>query len=204
MPSSQVKPVNFILLGDPAAGKATQGALLAKKFKLFDFDMGQELAHLRARNKKIDRLLKSYNDRGKLTPTSIARKILRDTITSVPAHQGILFDGHPKMLGEAKIAAQLLKKKHRLEPLVLYITIPAHEVVRRVQARKGYFKGKYGKRGDDSEAGLKNRARYYRKNIAQVVSFFESHYQFHRINGLGTPREVHDRIMKVVNKFTNE
>src|SRR5688572_4517963 len=135
------KPLNIILLGDPAAGKATQGALLAKKFKLYDFDMGKELARLRAKDKKINTLLKDYNDKGKLTPTSIARKILRDTIASVSDQQGILFDGHPKMLGEAKIAARLLKQKHRTDPLVIYISIPLDETVRRIQARTGYFKG---------------------------------------------------------------
>ena len=37
------KPFNLILLGDPAAGKATQVALIVKRYGMFDFDMGHEL-----------------------------------------------------------------------------------------------------------------------------------------------------------------
>ena len=35
-------PLNIILLGDPAAGKATQSKLLMQKFPLYDLDMGKE------------------------------------------------------------------------------------------------------------------------------------------------------------------
>ena len=39
-------PLNIILLGDPAAGKATHGKFLADKYKLYDLDMGRELRQL--------------------------------------------------------------------------------------------------------------------------------------------------------------
>ncbi len=202
MPKAPAQPpMNLILLGDPAAGKATQGALLVKKFHLYDFDMGKEIAHLGKKDKQVDRAVKDYQDKGKLTPTWVPRRILRDTINNVPQKQGILFDGHPKMLGEAKIAAQLLKHNLRTEPLVIYISIPLDETVKRIKSRQGYFRGKFSKRADDSDEGLKNRARYYRKNIAEVVAFFQAKYQFEKINGLGTEQLVHKRIMAVVNNW---
>jgi len=201
---TQRQPFNLILLGDPAAGKATQAAFLAKKYKLFDFDMGKEIAHLRTLDKHVDLLLKDYQDKGKLTPTRIARKILRGTITAVPKKQGILFDGHPKMLGEAKIATQMLKRLHRTDPLVIYLSIPLDETVQRMHDRVGYFKGKYGKRDDDSDAALKNRVRYYRKNIAQVLEFFQSKYRFEKISALGSKREVQQRILHVLQEFLDQ
>ncbi len=195
------RPINIILLGDPAAGKATQAALLTKKYHLYDFDMGKAIALLRTKNKKINRLLRDYQDKGKLTPTFIARKILRDVITSVPMRRGILFDGHPKMLGEAKIVARLIKQQKRKDPVVIYLSIPIDETVKRMQDRVGYFKGKYGKRLDDSDAALKNRVRYYRKNITQVVAFFQRLYSFKKISGLGTPKLVHARILKTITQL---
>ena len=39
-------PLNIILLGDSAAGKATHGKYLAKKYRLYDLDMGRELRGL--------------------------------------------------------------------------------------------------------------------------------------------------------------
>lgn len=194
-------PLNIILLGDPAAGKATQGALLAKRFKLFDFDMGKELSRRRTQDKVLHQALRRKTDIGQLTPTAFVRQILRETIANVPANRGLLFDGHPKMLGEAKIATRLLKQQHRADPLVIYLSIPLEETVKRMHDRVGYFKGKFGKRADDSDAALKNRVRYYRKNITQVVAFFQSKYQFEKISALGSPEEVNKRIMTVINQF---
>ncbi len=47
MATKKFPPFNLILLGDPGAGKATQAAYFAKKYNMFDFDMGKELTLLR-------------------------------------------------------------------------------------------------------------------------------------------------------------
>jgi len=203
-PAYPASPLNIVLLGDPAAGKATQAALLVKKFKLFDFDMGKELSQRRNHDGQLHSVLQKNTDKGNLTPTAIVRGILRETIGAVPAKKGILFDGHPKMLGEAKLVVNLLKAQHRSDPLVMYLSIPLDETVRRMHDRSGYFKGKFGKRADDSDLALKNRVRYYRKNITQVVNFFESKYHFKKISGLGSQAEVQERVLAAVEEFLNE
>src|SRR3989344_4844417 len=153
--------LNIILLGEPASGKATQAKFLAKKYNLFDFDMGRELRLARKKDKRIDRSLKRTTDHGKLTPTSIVRQILKERIFKTKKNKGILFDGHPKMIGEAKLAHKWLKQKGSKESdiLVLYISIPYEEVVKRMLGREEYFKGKYSKRADDNEKALRNRAK---------------------------------------------
>lgn len=193
------KPIyNIVLLGDPAAGKATQAVRLVKKYKLFDFDMGRELSSLRSRDKQINTLLQKNNDQGKLTPTSVVRKILKDTISGIPSSSGILFDGHPKMLGEAKLVRSLMLKAKRTPPLIIYLSIPIEETVKRIQGRKGYFNGKFGKRADDNARALRNRTKYYRTNIAQVIDYFSERYPFVKISGLGTKTEVARRIDEAV------
>lgn len=194
-------PLNLILLGDPGAGKATQAAFFAKKYKMFDFDMGRELTLLREKSKTADAVMKRSNDKGMLTPTTIVRKINRQAVLETPKSKGILFDGHPKMLGEAIIISRLLKDTKRTNPLVLYLKIPSNEVVTRIQKRKGYYNTKFNQRADDSTAGLKNRAKYYRKNIAEVVNFFQSKYTFAHIDGAGTRAEVRARIQKAIDFY---
>lgn len=200
MPSKLVKKesVNIILLGDPAAGKATQAKFLVKKYSLFDFDMGNELNLLRQKDKKVDEALKAKTDVGHLSPTQIVRDILRQKIASTPPEQGILFDGHPKMLGEAQLVSNLLKEQGRSNPIVIYLSIPKDETVKRMTARAGYDQGKFGKRADDSIAALKNRVAYYRKNVSQVIDFFSKKYIYKKISGLGNKTEVRDRINEVL------
>ena len=110
----QTQPLNIILLGDPAAGKATHGEFLAKKFKLYDLDMGRELRSLEHNHKlrKKYRLDKTL-DSGKLTPTELVRNLLHDKIHSTSKNQGILFNGTPKMIGEAKLVAKWLRQEKR-------------------------------------------------------------------------------------------
>jgi adenylate kinase len=197
----KLPPFTIVLLGDPAAGKATQAEYLSKQYNLYDFDMGKELAKLRRRDKEINHNLKTNNDKGKMTPTKIARGILKETIEKVPASKGILFDGHPKMLGEAKMASNLLKSHKRLPPVVIYISIPIEETIKRMADRVGYFAGKYGKRADDNNQALKNRVKYYRTNIADVVNFFSSVYEFHKISGLGSRLQVRQEINRIVKSY---
>lgn len=197
----RTQPFNLIILGDPGAGKATQAAYISKKYKMLDFDMGRELALLRERDKNFSKIQARTGDRGILTPTKIVRRINREKVLGTPLSKGILFDGHPKMLGEAKIISRMLKTKKRLDPLVIYIKIPSAEVIKRIQKRKGYYRTKFNKRADDSTAALKNRAKYYRKNISEVISFFKTKYHYKMINGMGTRTEVRHQIQEILDDF---
>ncbi len=193
--------LNLILLGDPGAGKATQAAYFARKYKMYDYDMGRELTLLREKNKVADAVMKKNNDRGILTPTKIVRELNKKTILHTPPTKGILFDGHPKMVGEAKLISKMLKDTKRANPLVLYLRIPQQEVVKRIKNRKGYYNTKFNKRADDSVAGLHNRAKYYRKNIVEVVEFFKNTYTFANIDGVGTRTQVRARIQKAIDFY---
>lgn len=195
-------PINIILLGDPASGKATHGAFLAKNFNMYDLDMGRELRSI-SKNQilrkkyKLDKTL----EKGKLTPTRIVRKILFDKIHGTPKNQGLLLNGTPKMLGEAKLVAKWLKAEKRGNPLVIYLTIPHKEIIHRMTSRKEYFKGKFSKRPDDNKNALKNRIAYYKNNISEVVYFFKKHYEFKQISTLGTIKFARKKLFNFLNAY---
>jgi adenylate kinase len=184
--------LNLILLGDPASGKATQAARLVARYRLYDFDMGREVKRPAVRS-RYD--YKGTTARGGLTPTHVVRGILRRVIPSVPPGRGILFDGHPKMIGEAKLVANLLRENGRTGPLVIYLSIPISEALRRAKRRR---------RDDDAPEALKRRERYYRDQIRRVVAFFRKRYAFRKISGAGTPDAVWKRINKVVHQYASQ
>jgi adenylate kinase len=197
---------NLILLGDPASGKATQAQKLVDKYKLYDFDMGKELRKARRKDAKLEEVLEKTQDKGKLTPTKIVRQIHHDTIFNTAKKKGILFDGHPKMIGEAKLVHKWMNQVARNDGtvLVLYLNVPKKEIERRMLGRIEYFDGKYSKRADDNKQALKNRIKYYRDNISEVIKFFKSKYKYKLINGLGTEEEVFKRIEKAIHEFNKE
>ncbi len=181
-------PFNIILLGDPASGKGTQASRLAMEYGLYDLDMGKQL------RKPSIRKLFDYSKTtamGKLTPTVIVREIFTDVIHKVPARKGILFNGTPKMINEAKLVKRLLKQNGRMDPLVIYLTVPETETIKRMEVRK---------RDDDTIRALKNRRKYYKEQIRKVVIFFKKNYNVKTISGIGTEDIVARRIIAVVQK----
>ena len=191
-------PFNVILLGDPASGKGTQSARLARKYGMYDLDMGAEV-------KKPENLARyDYAHTtavGKLTPTVVVRNIFMEKIGGTSPDRGIVFSGTPKMINEAKLVERLLRKAKRSDPLVMYLAIPAKEILRRMRTRYVYIDGERVRRDDDNERALANRRRYYREQISNVVDFFQGRYKFRRISGMGSEREVAARIEAAIAKY---
>ncbi|MEK7161851.1 MAG: nucleoside monophosphate kinase, partial [Patescibacteria group bacterium] len=79
-------------------------------------------------------------NKGKLTPTELVRQLLRGQIHNVPKTQGLLLNGTPKMIGEAKLVAKWLKEEKRTKVLFIYLSIPLNETIKRMTGRKEYFK----------------------------------------------------------------
>jgi len=179
-------PFNVILLGDPASGKGTQAARLAKKYGMYNFDMGVEVRKPAVR-KKYD--YAKTTGQGNLTPTRVVREILKHTIRATPKSRGILFNGHPKMIGEARLVAKWLREAGRSDPFVMYLYVTKKDVLKRTGKRE---------RDDDNLKALRNRERYYREQIARVVKFFKARYDFARVSGRGSKALVWKRIQREV------
>jgi adenylate kinase family enzyme len=182
------KPFNLILLGDPASGKGTQAARLAKKYHFYDLDMGHEVRKPAA--------LAQYDYArttalGHLTPTAVVRNIFKRVIAATPAGKGILFNGNPKMINEAKLVARLLARAKRADPLVIYLRIPAREMFKRADRRN---------RDDDSARALRNRQKYYKEQITRVVAFFGERYTVKTISGMGTEAAVEKKIEAAIRR----
>lgn len=192
---------NLILLGDPASGKGTQSVRLARRYHLYNFDMGAEVRKPAVRT-KFD--YAKTTGAGNLTPTAVVRGILQTKIATVPRGQGILFNGHPKMIGEARLAAKWLREAGRSDPLVIYLSVPAGVTLQRAAKRKVRIDGKLVRREDDNGQALLNRRRYYREQVAQVVAFFKERYLFRKISGVGSEAEVYGRIAAAIEKYGHD
>lgn len=198
MKPAPTKPSNLILLGDPASGKGTQAARLVKKYHFYNLDMGHEVRKPAA--------LAQYDyakttARGHLTPTAVVRNIFKRVIAKTPARQGILFNGTPKMINEARLVARELSRAGRSDPLVIYLSIPKNEIFKRAEKRKEHINGVLTRRDDDSRAALLNRKRYYEEQVVHVVKFFKGRYHFKRISGMGTKAQVWARINAAIREY---
>lgn len=192
-------PLNIFLVGDLGAGKATQSVLLKKEFGLYEVDMGVEQEKQRRADPALDLIFRKTVDKGKLNPTKIYRLLLKNCIERVPVSQGILFDGHPKMPDEVKFAARLMKSAKRTRIIAIYLSVPWKVTVARNTQRTGYLGDK--RRADDTLEALKNRYKYVEASIKKARPVYKSLYPFAVVSGLGTVEEVHERVLKTINRL---
>lgn len=201
MSSPRKNIFNLILLGDPASGKGTQAARLVKKYHFYNLDMGDEV------RKPVALAQYDYAKTtaiGHLTPTVVVRNIFKRVIAAVPSQKGILFNGTPKMINEAKLVARELTRAKRADPLVIYLKISEREMFRRAAKRRISIHGKMIKRDDDSLGALHNRQKYYKEQIARVVVFFDEKYTVKHISGMGTQAAVAKKIEAAIRRYSKK
>lgn len=192
-------PLNIFLMGDLGSGKGTQSELLAKKFKLYKIDMGEEQEKQRKHDKQLDKIFRQTADMGAMSPTAVYRQLVTSAIKNVPGTQGIIFAGHPKMSREVHFVHKLLKEQHRQNAICIYISIPWKETIKRNLARAGYFGSK--KRADDSLKAINKRKRFSQAHLIKSKPIYKSFYPFKQISGMGTVEVVHKRVLAAIKEL---
>jgi adenylate kinase family enzyme len=198
MSAGKTEPITIILLGDIAAGKATHSHFLRRNYGCIELDMGRELRRMKKNHPKTAELLAGTMDRGKLAQTELVREIIQKFISRTPKNRGILFDGTPKMIGEARLVRKWLAESGRTSEniLVLYLKISKAEMIKRMHLR-----GAAEKRSDDTLAAVQNRIKYYKKNISAVSDFFKKHYAYKTVSSMGSIPQVEKNIEHEINTF---
>jgi len=212
------KTLNLVILGPQGSGKGTQAGLLAKKFELEHIetcDMLRELAREPSPlGEKVDRII---NKQGKLVPTRLFINLIKLRIQSLTRDQGIVFDGSPRRLVEAKILDELLVKLNRKIDKVFLLDISEIESVERLGKRRVCRKcdtnfvvglditknqtkcpkcgGKLYKRKDDTREGILARLKEYRKKTLAVANYYCKQGKLVIINGEQSIKKVHQDII---------
>jgi adenylate kinase len=188
-----MKIFNLILLGDPGAGKATQAKYIVNRYPILkEFDFGAWLRARTARDAKKFKIGETMA-KGILTPTNLAREKFREVIFKTPNGRGIFFNGNPKMLGEARLVRKWFRESGRENPLVIYLSIPKREMLKRLEIR-----AREEHRSDDELKHLTNRMKYYEKHIAPTVKFFQEVFQYKKVSGVGTREAVRKRLIRCI------
>ncbi len=120
--------MNLVLLGPPGAGKGTLAVQLAQKLGLVHLSTGDVLREEVARGTALGRQAGGYMQRGELVPDDIVLAMVRERVDT---QRGVLLDGFPRTLAQARGLESFLKLDK-----VVYLAIAKEEVVRRLSSRR--------------------------------------------------------------------
>lgn len=172
--------MNVVLLGIQGSGKGTQAQIMAERYNLAIFEMGDECRRLAKEDSELGHKIKKYIEQGALVPSQIVIEILDTFLQKTPKEQAVIFDGIPRNQKQQMAFDKLLKKWKR-KFIVINIQIPEEETVKRLLTRK---------RHDDTPEIIKNRIRIFQKNTHPTIESYRKKDKVIDINGNQTIKNV--------------
>ena len=127
---------DLVLFGPPGAGKGTQGALLAERFGLLRLSTGDVLRDAVRRGTRMGLEARRYMDVGELVPDDVILGIVRDYLAGEAVEQGVVFDGFPRTIPQARGLDALLAELHRPLRAVLVLEVDDETLVKRLSGRR--------------------------------------------------------------------
>ena len=204
------------MLGAPGAGKGTQAKKISKKFDIPHVSTGDILRKEIKNETELGREAKSFVESGKLVTDELVIEIIKSFIQGDSAENGFLMDGFPRNLAQAKKFAEMLEEIGTGLDHVINIAVDSSEIIGRIGMRRTCRKckkitsvaesnngtacpecgGELFIRKDDEEEVIAHRLEVYEKETRPLIEYYSKSGVLIDIDGLGTEREVTERILK--------
>jgi adenylate kinase len=125
----------IILLGAPGAGKGTQAAMLTEALGVPHVASGDLFRSALQKKTPLGLEAKKYMDQGLLVPDEVTIAMIRERLALPDGQEGVILDGFPRTLEQAKALDAALAEEGRAVDKVLYIKVPNEELVARLSGR---------------------------------------------------------------------
>lgn len=216
------KPLNFILIGRAGCGKGTQAKLLMKQFEnLVHISSGDLFRDLAKADSDVGERIRKILEEGGLPYDDLATMLWMYEISyKIKKDQGILADGFPRRVNEAKDLEQFLEFLGRKENTFnILIDISRQESFNRLTKRRickecgrlipwvGEFKdlkvcdkcgGALVVRSDDKPEAINSRLDYYEDRVVKTIKYYENQGRLIRINGEQSIEDVFKDVLKAI------
>ncbi|HEV2105404.1 MAG TPA: adenylate kinase [Candidatus Eisenbacteria bacterium] len=209
------------LLGPPGVGKGTQGRRLACERGWALVSTGEMLRDAVARRTPLGLEAAHVLEQGLLVPDDVMVGLVRERTLEPDARTGFVLDGFPRTVPQAEALDGFLGERGQELDVVVALTAPDEELVRRLSARwecpvcrRVYntqtAPAKDGRhcddhptvalrqRADDTEETVRRRLGVYREQTAPLVSFYRGQGRLREVPGTGTVEGVHAALARAV------
>lgn len=177
------------LVGPPGSGKSTQGKLLSQKLGVPFISAGDLLRKEVEEGTPLGKVIQPIIERGDLAPVWAVKKIIHERIAQPDTRDGVILDGYPRNLEQARLLDDFLPEMGWEKVRVIEIKVPREEILKRLAGR--------GRRDDTPEV-IRERLQVYERETAPLLRHYRSLGQLDTIDGAGTVEEVHGRMLDAI------
>lgn len=181
--------MRLVLLGPPGAGKGTQAVILSKKLGVPHISTGDLFRANIGDGTPLGLEAKSYIDAGKLVPTDVTARMVKERLAEDDARDGFLLDGFPRTVEQAEILDGILTEAGVVLDGVVNFQVSEDVVVDRMLARG---------RADDNEETIRTRLQVYRNETAPLIEHYAD--RIITIPAEGTVEEINAATMAALGK----
>ena len=127
--------MNIILFGPPGAGKGTQADNIVKNFNLYKISTGDLLREEIKKSTDLGKKIKTKIDQGLLVSDDIMNSLIIKILSRKKNINGLIFDGYPRNLNQAKSLDSLIKKYNQKISYALSLNVDKETIIKRVLGR---------------------------------------------------------------------
>ncbi len=179
-----------IIFGAPGAGKGTYSTRLKTQLGVDVIAMGDIFREQVKENSELGKKVKSYVEKGALVPDEIVVEVLKQHLAKIPKGKGVILDGFPRTLEQAKILESIFKLD-----VILLLDVPDWIIIERLTSRRickncgavyniRFLKpkvegvcdkcgGQLYQRADDNAEVIKNRLKVYQDQTSPLIVYYK-------------------------------
>ena len=185
---------NIVIFGAPGSGKGTQSEKLTDRYGLYHISTGEVLREHIAQGTELGIIADKFISEGKLIPDELVVDMLAKILDNTEeAKRGVIFDGFPRTINQAKALKTLLAERGAQVDAVIGLDVDENELIDRLILR-----GKQSGRSDDNLDTIRKRLVEYHAKTQPLHDYYIGEGSFLPVKGTGSIDEIFDRITAAV------
>ena len=194
--------MDLILFGPPGAGKGTQAKVLQEERGLVQLSTGDMLRAAVAAGTELGRKSKTIMDRGDLVPDEVVIGIIAERLDKPDCAEGVIFDGFPRTVAQAKALDAMLASRGRRIDTVIELKVDDEAMVGRMESRVRENPGVV--RADDTPETLRKRLQVYRQSTKPLLDYYSGQGKLVTVDGMAPIPAVSNAVRRVVGRMGTE